>query len=72
MVMDITDTTNLPKAYGYMPLPWMLGAIVGWALTIHLLTFEAGLTILTLDHSLEDPSPDPQIGSLEYLGDQKS
>ncbi|KAG2147024.1 major facilitator superfamily domain-containing protein [Suillus cothurnatus] len=29
MVMDITDTTNLPKAYGYMPLPWMLGAIVG-------------------------------------------
>ncbi|KAG2063893.1 MFS multidrug-resistance DHA1 sub-family [Suillus decipiens] len=29
MVMDITDTTNLPKAYGYMPLPWILGAIVG-------------------------------------------
>ncbi|KAG1725312.1 major facilitator superfamily domain-containing protein [Suillus lakei] len=29
MVMDITDTTNLPKAYSYMPLPWMLGAIVG-------------------------------------------
>ncbi|KAG1818712.1 MFS multidrug-resistance DHA1 sub-family [Suillus subaureus] len=29
MVMDITDTTNLPKAYGYMPLPWMLGTLVG-------------------------------------------
>ncbi|KAG2134104.1 major facilitator superfamily domain-containing protein [Suillus clintonianus] len=29
MVMDITDTTNLPKAYGYMPLPLMLGTIVG-------------------------------------------
>lgn len=29
MVMDITDTTNLPRAFGYMPLPWMLGAIVG-------------------------------------------
>lgn len=29
MIMDITDTTNLPKAYGYMPLPWMLGAIIG-------------------------------------------
>ncbi|KAG1791882.1 major facilitator superfamily domain-containing protein [Suillus plorans] len=23
MVMDITDTTNLPKAFGYMPLPWI-------------------------------------------------
>ncbi|KAG0708449.1 MFS multidrug-resistance DHA1 sub-family [Suillus ampliporus] len=29
MVMDITDTTNLPKAYNYMPLPWMLGSIIG-------------------------------------------
>ncbi|KAG1728513.1 major facilitator superfamily domain-containing protein [Suillus paluster] len=29
MVMDITDTTNLPKAYGYMPLPWMLATFVG-------------------------------------------
>ncbi|KAG2038140.1 MFS multidrug-resistance DHA1 sub-family [Suillus americanus] len=29
MVMDITDTTNLPKAYGYMPLPWMLGTLLG-------------------------------------------
>ncbi|KAG2147025.1 major facilitator superfamily domain-containing protein [Suillus cothurnatus] len=29
MVMDITDATNLPKAYGYMPLPWMLGTLVG-------------------------------------------
>lgn len=29
MVMDITDTTNLPKAYGYMPLPWMLGTLIG-------------------------------------------
>ncbi|KAG2146249.1 major facilitator superfamily domain-containing protein [Suillus clintonianus] len=29
MVMDVTDATNLPKAYGYMPLPWMLGTLVG-------------------------------------------
>ncbi|KAG1725313.1 major facilitator superfamily domain-containing protein [Suillus lakei] len=29
MVMDITDTTNLPKAYSYMPLPWMLATLVG-------------------------------------------
>ncbi|KAG2106598.1 major facilitator superfamily domain-containing protein [Suillus discolor] len=29
MVMDITDTTNLPKAFSYMPLPWMLGTLVG-------------------------------------------
>ncbi|KAG2146251.1 major facilitator superfamily domain-containing protein [Suillus clintonianus] len=28
-LMDITDATNLPKAYGYMPLPWMLAAIIG-------------------------------------------
>lgn len=29
MMMDITDTTNLPNAYGYMPLPSMLAAIIG-------------------------------------------
>ncbi|KAG1742248.1 MFS multidrug-resistance DHA1 sub-family [Suillus paluster] len=29
MVMDITDATNMPKAYGYMPLPWTIGFIVG-------------------------------------------
>ncbi|KAG1768477.1 MFS multidrug-resistance DHA1 sub-family [Suillus occidentalis] len=29
IVMDITDATNLPKAYGYMPLPWMIGNAVG-------------------------------------------
>ncbi|KAG1728509.1 major facilitator superfamily domain-containing protein [Suillus paluster] len=29
IVMDITDTTNLPKAYGYMPLPWMIGNAFG-------------------------------------------
>ncbi|KAG1780683.1 major facilitator superfamily domain-containing protein [Suillus placidus] len=29
MVMDITDVTNMPKAYSYMPLPWMLGTLVG-------------------------------------------
>ncbi|KAG0698313.1 major facilitator superfamily domain-containing protein [Suillus ampliporus] len=29
MVMDITDVTNMPKAYGYIPLPWMIGTIVG-------------------------------------------
>ncbi|KAG1744728.1 major facilitator superfamily domain-containing protein [Suillus lakei] len=29
MMMDITDVTNLPKAYGYMPLPSMLAAIIG-------------------------------------------
>ncbi|KAG2144760.1 major facilitator superfamily domain-containing protein [Suillus cothurnatus] len=29
MVMDITDITNMPKAYGYIPIPWMIGAIVG-------------------------------------------
>ncbi|KAG2048933.1 hypothetical protein BDR06DRAFT_975638 [Suillus hirtellus] len=29
MVMDVTDATNLPKAYGYMPLPWMLETLIG-------------------------------------------
>ncbi|KAG1780679.1 major facilitator superfamily domain-containing protein [Suillus placidus] len=29
IVMDITDATNLPKAYGYMPLPWMIGNVFG-------------------------------------------
>ncbi|KAG2111977.1 MFS multidrug-resistance DHA1 sub-family [Suillus discolor] len=29
MMMDITDATNLPKAYGYVPLPSMLAAIIG-------------------------------------------
>jgi hypothetical protein len=29
MVMDITDVTNMPKAYGFMPIPWMIGAIAG-------------------------------------------
>ncbi|KAG0694917.1 major facilitator superfamily domain-containing protein [Suillus ampliporus] len=29
LVMDITDQTNLPKAYGYMPLPLMLGTFIG-------------------------------------------
>lgn len=29
MMMDITDATNLPKAYGYMPLPSMLASIIG-------------------------------------------
>ncbi|KIK34621.1 hypothetical protein CY34DRAFT_97651 [Suillus luteus UH-Slu-Lm8-n1] len=29
MVIDITDETNMPKAYGYMPVPWMTGTIAG-------------------------------------------
>lgn len=29
MVMDITDATNMPRAYGYMPIPWLIGGIVG-------------------------------------------
>ncbi|KAG1768481.1 MFS multidrug-resistance DHA1 sub-family [Suillus occidentalis] len=29
MVIDITDETNMPKAYGYMPVPWMIGTIAG-------------------------------------------
>ncbi|KAG1887040.1 MFS multidrug-resistance DHA1 sub-family [Suillus subluteus] len=29
MVMDITDATNMPKAYSYMPIPWMIAAIAG-------------------------------------------
>ncbi|KAG0692565.1 major facilitator superfamily domain-containing protein [Suillus ampliporus] len=29
MLMDITDTTNLPQAYNYMPLPWMLASLIG-------------------------------------------
>jgi hypothetical protein len=29
LVMDITDTTNLPRAYGYMPLPFMIGTMIG-------------------------------------------
>lgn len=29
MVMDITDVTNMPRAYGYVPIPWLIGGIVG-------------------------------------------
>ncbi|KAG2737162.1 MFS general substrate transporter [Suillus brevipes Sb2] len=35
MVIDITDgvphsnVTNMPKAYGYIPIPWMIGTIAG-------------------------------------------
>ncbi|KAG1762777.1 MFS multidrug-resistance DHA1 sub-family [Suillus occidentalis] len=29
MLIDITDATNMPKAYGYMPVPWMIGTIAG-------------------------------------------
>ncbi|KAG1860146.1 major facilitator superfamily domain-containing protein [Suillus subalutaceus] len=29
MVMDITDITNMPKAYGYIPIPWMIGKTAG-------------------------------------------
>ncbi|KAG1841673.1 hypothetical protein DFJ58DRAFT_666431 [Suillus subalutaceus] len=29
MVMDITDVTNMPKAYSYTPIPWMIAAIAG-------------------------------------------
>ncbi|KAG0698295.1 major facilitator superfamily domain-containing protein [Suillus ampliporus] len=29
LLMDITDTTNLPKAYSYVPLPLMLGTFIG-------------------------------------------
>ncbi|KAG2158752.1 MFS multidrug-resistance DHA1 sub-family [Suillus bovinus] len=29
MMMDITDATNLPKAYGYMPISAMLASIIG-------------------------------------------
>ncbi|KAG1780684.1 major facilitator superfamily domain-containing protein [Suillus placidus] len=29
LVMDITDVTNMPKAYGYIPIPWMIGTTVG-------------------------------------------
>ncbi|KAG1798088.1 major facilitator superfamily domain-containing protein [Suillus plorans] len=29
MVMDITDMTNMPEAYGYVPIPWMIANSVG-------------------------------------------
>ncbi|KAG2138592.1 major facilitator superfamily domain-containing protein, partial [Suillus bovinus] len=29
MVMDITDATNMPEAYGYVPIPWMIANTVG-------------------------------------------
>ncbi|KAG0704463.1 major facilitator superfamily domain-containing protein [Suillus ampliporus] len=29
VVMDITDATNLPNAYGYMPLSWISAAAIG-------------------------------------------
>ncbi|KAG2359967.1 MFS multidrug-resistance DHA1 sub-family [Suillus spraguei] len=29
MVIDITDVTNMPKAYGYIPIPWMIGHTAG-------------------------------------------
>ncbi|KAG1858891.1 major facilitator superfamily domain-containing protein [Suillus subluteus] len=29
MVMDITDVTNLPNAFGYVPIPWMIGQTAG-------------------------------------------
>ncbi|KAG1798089.1 major facilitator superfamily domain-containing protein [Suillus plorans] len=37
MVMDITDMTNMPEAYGYVPIPWMiaksLGPLIGGSLS---------------------------------------
>ncbi|KAG2146253.1 major facilitator superfamily domain-containing protein [Suillus clintonianus] len=29
LLMDITDATSLPKAYGYLPISWMSAAIIG-------------------------------------------
>ncbi|KAG2359965.1 MFS multidrug-resistance DHA1 sub-family [Suillus spraguei] len=29
LLMDITDATNLPKAYGYLQISFMLGAVIG-------------------------------------------
>ncbi|KAG2146255.1 major facilitator superfamily domain-containing protein [Suillus clintonianus] len=29
LLLDITDATNLPKAYGYMPISWMSASIIG-------------------------------------------
>lgn len=29
MVIDITDVTNMPKAYSYIPIPWMIGGTAG-------------------------------------------
>ncbi|KAG1858642.1 MFS multidrug-resistance DHA1 sub-family [Suillus tomentosus] len=29
MVMDITDITNMPEAYSYVPIPWMIANTVG-------------------------------------------
>ncbi|KAG1797370.1 major facilitator superfamily domain-containing protein [Suillus plorans] len=29
LVMDTTDVTNMPEAYGYIPIPWMIGNTVG-------------------------------------------
>ncbi|KAG2038143.1 MFS multidrug-resistance DHA1 sub-family, partial [Suillus americanus] len=29
IVMDITDVTNMPKAFGYIPISWMIGKTAG-------------------------------------------
>jgi hypothetical protein len=70
MVMDITDITNMPKAYGYIPIPWMIGAIVGWALySTFTLALEFTISRPLIGGSLSRPAERfPDIfGRLELL-----
>jgi MFS family permease len=30
MIADITDPTNMPQAYGYIPFAWQAGIALGW------------------------------------------
>ena len=30
MIADITDSTNMPQAYGYVPFAWQIGIALGW------------------------------------------
>ena len=34
MMAEITDTTNLPQAYAYMPIAWSSGTTLGLVLLV--------------------------------------
>ena len=34
MLMEITDSTNVAQAFGYLPLPWMAGNTLGYGDTL--------------------------------------
>ena len=59
-MIDITDTTNLPQAFGLVPLPWMTGNTLGYVryfnLFILVLIFSEWLARPLIGGSLSHPA----------------